>query len=279
MFRIACWLIVASAAVTFAQERETSADLPGVRLWYRDTGGRGVPIVLIHANTGSSRVWEYQLPVFVKNGFRVIVYDRRGFGRSVIDPAGAQPGTGADDLQGLMTHLGIDRFHLVGTAGGAFVAIDYALSFPARLRSLVIASSIGGVQDEEFVAMGRRLRPSPQFESLPPEVREVGPAYRAANPDGTRRWVELEKISRPPGPVAAQTLRNRLTLAKLEDINMPTLLLTGGADLFAPPAIQQMFKAHIRLAETLAVPDAGHSLYWEQPEVFNRAVLVFIRKR
>ena len=264
---------------TSAPERETSADLPGVRLWYHDTGGSGVPVVLIHANTGSSRVWEYQLPVFIKNGFRVVVYDRRGFGRSAIDPAGPQPGTGADDLHGLMAHLGIDRFHIVGTAGGAFVAIDYALSFPGQLRSLVVASSIGGVQDEEFLAMGRRLRPSPQFESLPPEIREVGPAYRAANPEGTRRWVELEKISRPPGPVApAQTLRNRLTLTKLDEIRMPTLLLTGGADLFAPPAIQQMFKAHIKHAETLVAPDAGHSLYWEQPEVFNRAVLAFVRK-
>jgi pimeloyl-ACP methyl ester carboxylesterase len=262
-----------------APERETSADLPGVRLWYHDTGGNGVPVVLIHANTGSSRVWEYQLPVFVKNGFRVIVYDRRGFGRSAIDPAGAQPGTGADDLQGLMTHLGIDRFHLLGTAGGGFVAIDYALSFQARLRSLVVASSIGGMQDEEFLAMGRRLRPSPQFESLPPEIREVGPSYRAANPEGTRRWVELEKVSRPPGPPApAQTLRNRLTLAKLEEIKVPTLLLTGGADLFAPPAIQQMFKARIKHAEMLVVPDAGHSVYWEQPDAFNRAVLGFIRK-
>ena len=269
----------ASFAQAPAPARETYADLPGVRIWYRDTGGAGVPVVLLHATTGSSRVWEYQFPVFTENGFRVIAYDRRGFGRSVIDQAGAQPGTGADDLQALMTHLGIDRFHLVGTAGGGFVALDYALSFPEGLRSLVVASSIGGVQDEEFLALGRRLRPSPQFDALPPEIREVGPSYRAANPEGTRRWVELEHVSRPAGPLApAQTMRNRVTFSVLEGIKVPTLLLTGDADMFAPPFVLQLFAARIKNAESVIVPEAGHSAYWEQPEIFNRAVLSFIRK-
>jgi len=269
----------ASFAQAPAPARETYADLPGVRIWYRDTGGAGVPVVLLHATTGSSRVWEYQFPVFTENGFRVIAYDRRGFGRSVIDPAGAQPGTGADDLQALMTHLGIDRFHLVGTAGGGFVALDYALSFPGRLRSLVVASSIGGVQDEEFLALGRRLRPSPQFDALPAEIREVGPSYRAANPEGTRRWVELEHVSRPAGPLApAQTMRNRVTFSMLEGLKVPTLLLTGDADMFAPPFVLGLFAARIKNAESVIVPEAGHSAYWEQPEIFNRAVLSFIRK-
>src|ERR1700759_1692572 len=106
------------------------ANVPGARLWYTDTGGSGVPVVLLHAATGSSRVWEHQTPAFSKAGFRVIAYDRRGFGRTVIDPAGPQPGTGADDLQALLEQLHIDRIHLVSTAAGGFVAYDYALSFP-----------------------------------------------------------------------------------------------------------------------------------------------------
>jgi len=143
----------------------------------------------------------------------------------------------------------------------------------------VVASSIGGVQDEEFLALGRRLRPSPQFDALPPEIREVGPSYRAANPEGTRRWVELEHVSRPPGPLApAQTMRNRVTFPVLEGIKVPTLLLTGDADMFAPPFVLGLFAARIKNAESVIVPEAGHSAYWEQPEIFNRAVLSFIRK-
>jgi pimeloyl-ACP methyl ester carboxylesterase len=146
------------------------------------------------------------------------------------------------------------------------------------MRSLMVANSIGGVQDEEFLQLGRRLRP-PEFAAMPPEVREVSPSYRAANPEGTRQWVELERMSRPAGPPApAQPLKNAITFARLETIAVPTLLLTGDADMFAPPPVLRMFAARIKGAETVVVPEAGHSTYWEQPEAFNRALLTFIRK-
>ncbi len=217
-----------------------------MHLSYNDTGGGGVPVVFVHAATGSRRVWEYQIPAFTAAGYRVITYDRRGFGRSTIDPAGPQPGTGADDLLALVNHLGLDRFHLVGTAAGGIVALDFAVSFPQRLRSLVVANSIGGVQDEDYLELGRRLRP-PQFNALPPDVRELGPSYRAANPGGTARWLALERQSRPEGtPPPTQTFRNRLTFSLLESIALPTLLLTGDADLYSPPAVLRLFAARIK---------------------------------
>ena len=114
--------------------RETSVALPGVRIWYRDTGGSGVPVVFVHAATGSSQVWEHQLPAFTAAGYRIVTYDRRGFGRSVIDPSGLQPGSGADDLLALIDRLGMGRFHLIGTAAGGGIALDFALSFPQRLQ-------------------------------------------------------------------------------------------------------------------------------------------------
>ena len=259
--------------------RETYAELPGVRIWYTDTGGNGVPVVFIHAATGSSRVWEYQLPAFTAAGYRVVAYDRRGFGRSVIDPAGVQPGTGADDLLALVNHLGIDRFHLVGTAAGGGIALDFAMSFPKRLRSLVVANAVGGVQDEEYLALGQRLRPASQFDALPPDFRELGPSYRAANPTGTQRWLELERTSRSQGsPPPTQATRNRITFALLEQVKVPTLLLTGDADLYAPPAVLRLFAARIRNSESVIIPEAGHSAYWEQPEIFNRTVLQFVRR-
>ncbi|OLC51413.1 MAG: hypothetical protein AUH43_02840 [Acidobacteria bacterium 13_1_40CM_65_14] len=110
--------------------REAYAELPGVRLWDRDSEGRGSPVVFLHAATGSRRVWEHQEDVFIAAGLRFIAYDRRGFGRTSVDPPGTPPGTGADDLHGLMDHLRTDRFHMVGTGAGAFICIDYALSFP-----------------------------------------------------------------------------------------------------------------------------------------------------
>jgi pimeloyl-ACP methyl ester carboxylesterase len=269
---------VTATAQPAAPAREASADLPGVHLWFTDSGGSGPPVVFVHAATGSSRVWEYQRPVFTKRGFRVITYDRRGYGRSVADPAGAQPGTGADDLNALMDYLTIDRFHLVGTAAGGFVAWDYALSFPKRLRSLVVANSMGGVQDPEYQKTLRLLR-TPEFLAMPPDMRELGPSYRASNPAGAERWRELERTARPTSAQPpAQTLRNKVTFALLETIAVPTLLLTGDADMYAPPPIMRMFAARVKGSRLVVVPEAGHSTYWEQPEIFNRTVLDFIGK-
>ena len=259
--------------------REAYAELPGVRIWYRDTGGVGVPVVFMHAASGSSRNWEHQIPAVTAAGYRFVAYDRRGWGRSVTDPAGAQPGTAADDLQGLMDYLHIDRFHLVATAAGGSVSLDYALSFPQRLRSLVLADAAGGaVQDVEYRELGRRIRPS-QFDALPPDFRELGPSYRAANPEGTRRWVELERMSRQEPPAPPQKMRNRVTLALLETIQVPTLLITGDADLSAPPPVLRFLAARIRNSQSVIIPEAGHSAYWEQPEIFNRAILEFIGNR
>ena len=259
--------------------REAYAELPGVRIWYRDTGGAGVPVVFMHAASGSGRNWEHQIPGVTAAGYRFVAYDRRGWGRSVTDPAGAQPGTAADDLQGLMDYLHIDRFHLVATAAGGSVSLDYALSFPQRLRSLVLADAAGGaVQDVEYRELGRRIRPS-QFDALPPDFRELGPSYRAANPEGTRRWVELERMSRQEPPAPPQKMRNRVTLALLETIQVPTLLITGDADLSAPPPVLRFLAARIRNSQSVIIPEAGHSAYWEQPEIFNRAILEFIGNR
>jgi len=273
---IAAVLGSALLAQSPAPAREATADLPGVHLFFTDSGGNGEPVVFVHAATGSSRVWEYQRAAFAARRYRVITYDRRGYGRSVADASGPQPGTGADDLNALIDYLKIDRVHLVGTAAGGFVAWDYALSFPKRLRSLVVANSIGGVQDPEYQAAMQRLR-TPDFLAMSPDMRELGPAYRVSNPTGADRWRELERTARPTSAQPpAQTFRNRVTFAQLETISVPTLLLTGDADMYAPPPIMRMFAVHVKGSKAVVIPEAGHSGYWEQPEFFNRTVLDFI---
>ncbi len=164
----------------------------------------------------------------------------------------------------------------MGTAAGAIVALDYALSFPQRLRSLVLANTHGGVQGDDYRALQERLRPAPHFDALPAHVRELGPAYRAANPEGELRWLALSHQARSAQPLT-QPPRNRITFAALEALALPTLLLTGDADLYMPEFVLRLFQRKIRNAKTAILPGVGHSAYWEQPEAFNRAVLEFIR--
>src|SRR4051812_46539376 len=243
------------------------ADLGGAKIWFEDTGGAGIPLVLLHAGTGSTRMWRHQVPAFSAAGYRVVAYDRRGHGQSSSGEVIA-----VDDLHALMDFLSLRKVHLLGTAAGGIVAFDFALSYPARLHSLVVANSIGGVQDPEYLELQARLRPKPQFDALPAEVRELGPSYRAANPEGVHRWVELEN----PGPMPKVQTRNRITFASLETLAMPTLLITGDADLYSPLSVLRMFEKRIKTSKSVVIPECGHSAYWEQAERFNREVLAFI---
>src|ERR1700733_15413418 len=129
--------VVAGIRTTVAADVGAFAELPGVKLWFTDSGGAGVPLVLLHANTGTSAVWANQVENFSRAGYRVIAFDRRGWGRSIANPAtGPQPGSIAGDLDALAEYLKLDKFHLLGVAGGGFAALDYAAWHPERLRSL-----------------------------------------------------------------------------------------------------------------------------------------------
>jgi pimeloyl-ACP methyl ester carboxylesterase len=101
------------------------ADLPGVKLWFIDTGGAGSPVVLLHPNSGTSAIWDNQIAALAQAGYRAIAFDRRGWGKSTPDPStGPQPGSVTGDLDALVAHLKLDKFHLLGTAGGGFIALD-----------------------------------------------------------------------------------------------------------------------------------------------------------
>lgn len=119
----------------------------GHSIWYFDTGGDGTPVVLLHAGTGSGLMWGYQQPVFADAGYRVVGYSRRGRANARMgDPD--RPGIGSEDLLKLADHLRLDKFHLVGTAAGGMVATDFTVSHEDRVKSLVLANTVGGVTDE-----------------------------------------------------------------------------------------------------------------------------------
>jgi pimeloyl-ACP methyl ester carboxylesterase len=235
-----------------------------------------VPVVLLHANTGNADSWQYNTPALVAAGYRVIAFDRRGWGRSAPDPrTGPQPGTIADDLQALVERLQLDPFHLVGVAGGGFIGYDYVLWHPERVRSLVVAASGGAIRDPELEAIRARTR-LPGFQEWPPEFREVSMGYMAENPEGLERWLDIHHHSRPPGESSQPPLRTTITFEKLSTIRVPTLLLPGDNDLQTPPWVMRRQAAHISGVEFAIIEEAGHSVNWEQPAAFNRAVLEFI---
>ncbi len=253
---------------------EGYVDVGGVRLWYWDTGGEGEAVMLMHPYTGSAAIWGYQQPVLVEAGYRVIAYSRRGHYRSDAGPP-ENPGNSVDDLHALVEHLGLSRFHLVGSAAGGFIVPDYAASYPDNLISMIIATSTGGAVDPEYTATFFRIR-TPEIVELPHWLKELGPSYRAAYPAGVERWRELEQLSvhrlmRPPA-------KNRLTWEAYESLRVPALLIGADADLYMPPPMLRELGGHLRESEIVIIQDSGHSAYWEQYEAFNSVMLEFLRR-
>jgi len=253
---------------------EGFASLSDTNLGYWDTGGNGPPIILAHPGSGSALVWGYQQPVFAKAGYRVIAYTRRNFYNS--DPAPLEnPGSQVEDLNNFVDYLDLKKFHLVGCAAGGGVAADYSFSHPERLLSIVVCSNAFGVRSGDIAAAGKRIRPQDQWQHLPRSFRELGPSYRAANPEGVKKWIENNERSEL-GEGGRQETTNVITPESLEELELPVLLMTGDSDTSTPPSILRMVAGRISNCQISIVAECGHSIYWERPDIFNNTILEFI---
>ncbi len=103
------------------------------RIWVDDSGGEGVPFVLLHPGITDSRVWDPMLPHL--GSHRVLRFDRRGFGRS---PRATEPYSALGDLTAVLDALGVDRAHLVGNSMGGETALALAVTAPERVASLTL---------------------------------------------------------------------------------------------------------------------------------------------
>ena len=277
------FMIIALAAIGMAfevpaaEEPGRYVDLPGVRLFLIDSGGTGEVVILLHPRTGNSAYWQYTVPALAEAGYRAIAIDNPGWGKSIVDSAD-NPAPVADTIDTLLDHLGLDEVHIVGTAMGGYVAMDYAASRPERTRSLVIAASGLGIRDDpEYTTFRERARIAAMDEQ-PSYIREMSPTYRGMNPAGVARWLEIYNNAQQEGAVRPP-LRAPNTPKKLASLRSPTLVIAGGADLVTPSGAMRLWSRHIKAPkEFVVIPEAGHVLVWEQPDVFNRILIDFLRQ-
>ena len=255
-------------------------------LYYWDTGGDGDPIVMVHAATGSAYVWGYQQRTFAAAGYRVIAYSRRGYRGSDPGPVDDSnraldtSGRPLDDLHALVTYLGLEKFHLLGHAAGGGIANGYIKEHADRILTSISVAALQSVAEEDWTLPMNSIRAPGSgadlgsFNSNPAELREVGPSYRWANLGGLAAWVELEHGNRPVNVVHAAGVE--VSWADIESRTFPTLLIAGDADLYAPPSMYRYLHSRVPASELHVVPEAGHSVYWEQPDAFNQLVLDFL---
>ena len=262
-----------------APARQGLVDVGDAKLWHWDTGGPGEAIVLCHPASQSSEIWLYQQPVFAAAGYRVVAYSRRGVYRSEAGPK-QTAASAVGDLARLLDALGIDKAHVLGAAAGGISALGFAVAHPARVRSLVLAGTIFSPNEEEWRRVYARLGIAMAREkAIPSDFLELGPSYRLSHPAGVARFNELEHDAKAGGPAVNLPLGVEVTWDAIARARVPTLLLTGEADLFAPPPLQALVARHMPVHELATMREVGHAPYWEAPEDFNRLVLDFIARQ
>lgn len=248
-----------------------SARINGIDLHY-EVEGQGPAVVFCHGVGGNHMSWWQQVPELSRR-FRCVTLDQRGFGQSVNPPEAPGAEAFADDLAGLLEHLEIEEVFLVGQSMGGRTILNFAKRFPRRVRAMVMAATIANIRTPELDRLRQEVRlglPEDRLEAaLAAHVWQERPPLgylykliRVANPPRPSRFLRRDNV---PGT----------TPEELAGLETPTLFLVGGEDRICPPHVVEAASRLFPEPALVQVPRAGHSVYFEQPELFNSMVAEF----
>lgn len=263
------------------------ADIHGARLYYEVTG-EGQSLVLVHAGICDLRMWDDQVAAFAEH-YRVVRYDMRGYGQS-------KPVAGAfsphEDLRALLDHLDIERAIVLGCSFGAMTALDFALTNPDRVSRLILVgtglrgfdSQLDDMEDPPEWAEAEKAFDAGDYERASEmEVRiwvdGVGRSadqVDAAVRDKVRAMNLIALTNEAVQP--AETLRIDPPAAqRLNDLRAPLLLIVG--DLDQPDILEaaDYLAATIDGAQKVVMEGTAHMPNMEQPDLFNRHVLGWLK--
>jgi 3-oxoadipate enol-lactonase len=260
------------------------AEVNGAHLAY-DMTGNGPALVLIHAGIADRRMWDDQIPALNRD-YRVLRYDLRGYGESDIPP---EPFAHHDDLAGLLQHLRIDQAHILGVSQGGKVAIDFTLSYPAMVTSLIRVSSGVGEQEpsailqrawgemeqaEEAEGLGRVLELELQLWVDGPTRSEQAVNTKVRDRVREMNAALFERI--PQHEAAEESSLDPPAIERLTEIQAPTLIIVGDKDVPDVLAIAELMETQISNSRKVIFPDAAHMVSMERPDEFNRVVMEFL---
>lgn len=245
---------------------------------YEDTGGTGRPIVLAHGLLMDHEMFARQIDS--RKPDRFITWDARCHGQTESTDDPFTYWDLADDLKGLLDHLGIERAVIGGMSQGGFIALRFALRYPERVSALILLGTQAGVEDPEKVATYRVMLDVWEADGLNDQLAETIAAIILGNDwPGREPWI-IKWRQTPQSLLrqAFETLVGRDDIHdRLGDVKAPTLVIHGTAD-----AAIDIEKAH-RLCSDLpdcrqfvAIEGGGHAANLTHPEVVNLAVQKFL---
>jgi pimeloyl-ACP methyl ester carboxylesterase len=260
-----------------------------INLYYEDHGG-GTPVVLVHGWPLSGRSWEKQVPVLLQAGFRVVTYDRRGFGLSSKPAFGYDADTLADDLNVLMNELDLREAILVGfSMGGAEVARYLGTYGTERVRKAVFISAVTpfllktdenkeGVDATVFDGIRKNLvADRPKFlTSFFKDFYNAGVFDKISSEAMHMSWIAAIEAS-PIGTLKSISAWLEDFRSDLQLIDVPVLVVHGEADKTVPlKSSGGRMKEILRNCEFHPISGAPHGLNWTHAEELNQVLLDFM---
>lgn len=252
----------------------------GGKLFY-ETAGKGKTIVLLHDGMVHHVIWDNQFLHLAKS-FRVIRYDRRGFGRST-DPTG--PYSHIEDLKSVFEQLKVDKAIIFGMSSGGGLAIDFTLQYPDRSEGLVLVGAVvGGLGYTAHMAnRGGHMLPAADRSDARKVVKyfaledpyEIYPENIAARQQ-VAKWMEGYPEKDRGGGIMPKPA-SRQALSNLSEIKVPTLILVGEFDIPDVHAHSGAINAGISNSTRKIIPKSGHLIPLEQPELFNKEIDAFLK--
>ncbi len=267
-------------------------DIDGLRIYVEEQNPESMQatIVFIHGFGGSTFSWRENAPFFAAQGYRVVSLDMKGFGLSYKDFASDYSHISqAELLAEVLATLEVDQAYFVGHSMGTSVMLHFTHLYPESVLGLI---SVGGAVDLD------------EGHAYPTALLRFGPLKRAGEVFLTR-YVTRERVNQLLDSASYQDIvtaevvdgyhsrlitdrwaesllamtrdmsRNTITFA-LEDLEFPTLILWGENDSWVERTSIDQWRDKIPSAEFYVIPETGHLLMEENPELFNNMVLAFL---
>ena len=263
----------------------------GYRMHY-EVHGQGQPLVMVHGGLGGGEGCATMVQYYadglgdgLSEGFRIIFYDRRSAGRSETPSGGYSLDSQVQDLNFVLTKLGVTRTHVLGSSAGGPIATKFALDHPRMVDRLILVNTMSYSSEPERRARQRELDALLANEAAYGKAVSMEKALEARQP-GLResdpvRFEELRRDNMEHFDGLAQSLRGYLDIrdsieTRLGELTMPTMIVHGDADSKIPVACAYSLHRGIPGSELHIIPGAEHGLMTNEAERMRALILEFL---
>jgi pimeloyl-ACP methyl ester carboxylesterase len=242
---------------------------------YYEIYGEGETIIFLHHGFGCTKIWNKIYPSFLEEGFRIVMYDRRGYGQSeggddfieFYESDRYRPES-VDELHSIKESLGIGPCHLVGQCEGGVVGIDYVIKYPEDVKTLTVAST----QCYSDVPMTElnMIRLVNLFSQLEPDLQAKMIEWH-----GEPAEIKYNQFAKQGGAYGIEFFDLRPILSM---VSCPTLILYPDRSSIFDVEQSVAFYRHLPKGELAVFPRCGHNTYEQRPEDYTHTVLDFMKR-